>query len=145
MKFAVAVVQAVMARRILINFRARPEAAAAQLPAPFQPKVIGGWALGGICLIRLERMRPRWLPGWLGLASENAAHRFAVLWEEHGSLREGVFIPRRDTDSHINQLAGGRMFPGVHHPARFRSRRQGDRHEVALRSRDGQTQSSLPL
>ncbi len=51
---------------------------------------------------------------------ENAAHRIAVEWEDStGAQREGVFIPRRDTGALLNRLAGGRLFPGEHHLARF--------------------------
>jgi hypothetical protein len=56
----------------------------------------------------------------MGLSSENAAHRFAVEWTDAAGIeREGVFIPRRDTGSLLNRVAGGRVFPGEHHPARF--------------------------
>lgn len=83
------------------------------LPAPFRPKLHGGYAIAGICLIRLEEIRPEWMPGNLGLSSENAAHRIAVEWEdEGGSLREGVYVPRRDTGSVMNHWAGGRLSAG---------------------------------
>jgi hypothetical protein len=60
------------------------------------------------------------LPRFLGVSSENCAHRIAVQWEAEDEVREGVFIPRRDTGSRINSLAGGRIFPGVHHYSTFR-------------------------
>ena len=59
------------------------------------------------------------MPQAVGLSSENAAHRVAVLWDEDGETREGVFISRRDTNSQINHLFGGRIFPGEHHHAHF--------------------------
>ena len=69
------------------------------LPAPFRPKLIGGAAITGVCLIRLERLRPRFLPPSFGMHSENAAHRIAVCWEDEGDEEcEGVYVPRRDTD-----------------------------------------------
>jgi hypothetical protein len=43
----------------------------------------------------------------------------AVKWEENGELKEGVYIPRRDTSSRLNSLAGGTIFPGIHHLAKF--------------------------
>jgi len=116
-------VNAVMARRILVNFRVRPDVVAKLLPPTFQPRLANGWALAGICLIRLEDMRPAGCRGWCGVASENAAHRIAVQWTENGRTREGVFIPRRDTNSLLNRIAGGRLFPGVHHPAAFAARK----------------------
>ena len=52
-----------------------------------------GWGMAGICLIRLRGIRPRFIPEAFGVASENAAHRIAVEWDEWG-LTRGVFIPR---------------------------------------------------
>jgi hypothetical protein len=106
-------------RRILVNYRVDLHVLAGILPAPFRPKQVAGYGIAGICLIRLKQLRPRRLPAWLGFASENAAHRIAVEWNEAGERREGVFIPRRDTSSRWNSFAGGRVFPGVHHRARF--------------------------
>ncbi len=117
--FPNAVISGRIVRRILVNFRVRPEALEPFVPAPFQVKRIQGHAVAGICLIRLEQVRPRGLPAWIGLTSENAAHRIAVEWDEGGQTRSGVFIPRRDTDSWINRMAGGRVFPGHHGAARF--------------------------
>jgi hypothetical protein len=74
-----------------------------------------------------------------GLASENAAHRIAVEWDEDGVVREGVFIPRRDTNSRLNRLAGGRLFPGVHHAADFQVWETGNRFKIEMRSSDGRT------
>jgi hypothetical protein len=125
-------------RRLLVNFRARPEVVQKLLPAPFQPKLHNGHAIVGICLIRLEQIRPVGIPGMLGISSENAAHRIAVQWNDNsGTLREGVFIPRRDTGSPLNRLAGGRLFPGEHHPARFDVSDIGGRIDFRMDSLDG--------
>jgi hypothetical protein len=48
------------------------------------------------------------------LASENAAHRFAVEWGRGARAAQGVFVARRDTSSRLNCLAGGCLFPGEH-------------------------------
>src|ERR1043165_4356684 len=114
------VIKGTIKRRLLVNFRADPGVVQRFLPAPFRPKIHKEHSLVGICLIRLERIRPAGLPGILGLSSENAAHRIAVEWvDAAGVERGGVFIPRRDTGSFLNRVAGGRVFPGEHHPARF--------------------------
>jgi len=133
----VPVIAGVIRRRILVNFRVDPEVMASQLPAPLRPKLHGGAAMAGICLIRLEAIRPRGFPAWCGIASENAAHRVAVEWEENGVLREGVYIPRRDTGSWLNHLAGGRLFPGEHHLADFRVSTEGEGVDLEVKSRDG--------
>lgn len=123
-------------RRILVNYRVDPEVLGKLLPPPFRPKLHRGAAVAGICLIRLEQIRPVAVPAVLGIASENAAHRMAVVWDDAGREREGVYIPRRDSDSLLNQLAGGRLFPGEHHRASFRVRDDGAQIELAMDSAD---------
>ena len=91
----------------------------------------------------LRNVRPDFLPAWLGFSSENAAHRTAVEWDDQGVVREGVYVRRRDTNSRLNSLAGGRVFPGVHHHARFTVEETADRFAVALRSDDGATGMSV--
>jgi len=136
-------IRGVIDRRILVNYRVDPRVLASLLPAPFRPKVIRDAGIVGICLIRLRKVRPMLLPSWLGISSENAAHRTAVEWDDNGSVREGVYIRRRDTDSWLNSLAGGRLFPGIHHHAAFTVEETSDRYSVALRSDDGVTSVSV--
>jgi hypothetical protein len=128
-------------RRLLVNFRAEPGVVQHLLPAPFRPKLYHEHALVGICLIRLEHIRPAGLPAFLGIASENAAHRIAVEWtNERGLACEGVYIPRRDTGSSLNRFAGGRIFPGEHHPARFEVQDDGRAIDFRMESDDGTVQ-----
>jgi hypothetical protein len=94
-------------------------------------------------LIRLARLRPRFMPGRFGLASENAAHRIAVEWTVDGRPVRGVYIPRRDTDSRLSTVLGGRVFPGVHHHARFTVREVADRLSIRLESDDGHTRVDI--
>ena len=132
-------VRGVIDRRILVNFRVDPSVLAGLLPEPFRPKLVNGAGMAGVCLIRLKDIRPRWLPSWLGLSSENAAHRIAVEWDHDGERREGVYVPRRDTSSRINAAVGGRLFPGEHHHATFRVEERDDLYRVALGSDDRRT------
>jgi len=130
------VIHGVIARRILVNYRVEPARLAALLPAPFRPQQVNGWGMAGICLIRLRGVRPRWWPAWLGIRSENAAHRIAVEWDEGPAVRRGVFVVRRDSSSRLNALAGGRLFPGVHHHARFDVQEGADRYQVRMNADD---------
>ena len=57
-------------------------------------------------------------------------------WIEDGELKEGVYIPRRDTSSKLNSLAGGTLFPGVHHLAKFSVNESDGNYKVAFVSDD---------
>jgi Uncharacterized conserved protein (COG2071) len=133
------VIRGIIDRRILVNYRVDPDILIRFLPRPFRPKVVHGVGMAGVCLIRLKEIRPRYLPPFLGISSENAAHRIAVEWDQDGERKEGVFIPRRDTSSRINTLVGGKLFPGIHHHATFRVHEQDDRYRIVLDSDDRQT------
>jgi hypothetical protein len=126
-------------RRMLVNFRVQPDVITKFLPPYFRPKLVKGWAMAGICLIRLKGIRPRCFPARCGLTSENAAHRIAVEWEQDGFTREGVFIPRRDTSSALQAFAGGRLFPGVHHVADFKVSEKEDEFKLQMHSHDDAT------
>lgn len=130
-------IQGIIDRRILANFRIDAERMAAALPKPFRPQLVNGYAIGGICLIRLKRIRPKFSPLPWGLFSENAAHRIAVEWDEAGETKQGVYIPRRDTSSRLNAMAGGTLFPGLHHHARFDVVESDDHFSITMSSKDG--------
>jgi hypothetical protein len=123
-------------RRILLNFCADPTVVARLLPAPFRPQLVHGHAIVGICLIRLRDERLSGLPAFLGLTSENGAHRFAVEWDVAGQAKSGVFIPRRDTSSRINQFVGNRVL-GIHHRSRFQVKETDGSYAIGLHSADG--------
>ena len=132
-------IQGIIKRRLLINYRVDPSVMAKLLPAPFQPKLHDGYAIAGICLIRLEEMRPIGLPAFAGFSSENAAHRIAVEWiDPAGDKQEGVYIPRRDTGSWMNHLAGGRLFPGEAGYAAFKVTDAAGQVDLTMRSNDGE-------
>lgn len=133
------IIRGLIDRRILVNFRCDPDALARVLPQPFRPLLVNGQGMAGICLIRLKRIRPRFLPGFVGISSENAAHRIAVAWEQDGTVREGVYIPRRDTSSWLNTMAGGRLFPGMHHHARFQVQEDDEHFSVRMDADDDGT------
>ena len=138
------VIQGIIRRRILVNFRVDPKVIQRQIPSRFRPKLHDGQAVAGVCLIRLEHIRPKMLPEIVGLSSENAAHRVAVQWEdEQGASCEGVFVPRRDTDSEFNHLLGGRVFPGQYSRAEFKVVDTPDRIDFSMRAEDGSVSIEL--
>jgi Uncharacterized conserved protein (COG2071) len=103
-------IRGVIDRRILLNYSADAELVQRVLPTPFRPKLQKNKAVVGICMIRFRDMRPMFVPSWMGSGSENAAHRIAAEWEDDGVTKQGVFIPRRDTNSWLNYRLGGRIF-----------------------------------
>jgi len=129
--------EGVIERRLLINFTADPKIIQEIIPPPFRPKLYRGKSIVGICLIRLKQIRPSGLPGFLGISSENAAHRIAVEWTEDEETKEGVFIPRRDSSSFLNSLAGGRIFPGRHFHSKFDVEEGHGHYTVACNGADG--------
>jgi hypothetical protein len=132
----VPVMAGVVERRLLVNYRTDPDVTARLLPAPLRPQLVNGHAVAGICLIRLGRLRPQGLPAGIGIRTENAAHRIAVEWDTPDGVAVGVYIPRRDTGSRATALAGGRLFPGEHHRARYAVAEDDQELRVAYRSTD---------
>lgn len=133
------VIEGLIDRRILVNFTVDPDVIQQIIPQPFRPKIYRDKAIAGICLIRLKNIRPKGLPDFISISSENGAHRIAVEWTENGETKEGVFIPRRDTSSLINSMAGGRIFPGRHFHAKFDVKEESGNYHVAFKSSDGTT------
>ncbi|MFJ6796986.1 DUF2071 domain-containing protein [Streptomyces sp. NPDC091268] len=132
-------IASVIERRLLVNYRVEPEVAARLLPAGMRPQLVGGRAVAGICLLRLGDTRPRWAPAGTGVRSENAAHRISVEWDGPDGVEAGVWIPRRDSGSRLNVLAGGRLFPGAHGSAAFEVRETPREVGVAYATKDGST------
>ena len=123
-------------RRILINFTAEPKSVEKIIPFPFKPKLYKGKAIVGICLIRLKNIKPKGFPDFIGVNSENGAHRIAVEWDENGVTKSGVYIPRRDTSLKLNTLIGGRLFPGKHYYAKFKVEEVDGNYKISFKSSD---------
>lgn len=137
------VLEGVIARRVLLNFRADPQVVQRLLPRPFEAEQREGSAIVGVCLIRLERLRPKGLPRALGLASENMAHRVAVRYPARQGPQRAVFIWRRETDQRLVEMFGGRIFPGVHDRATFQVSEDDTSLSMNVSSADGRTDVSF--
>lgn len=111
--------EGIIARRILLNFRADARTVQKLVPSPLIVEEYMGFAVVGICLIRLEHLRPKGVPSALGISSENMAHRVAIRYPVGNEMKPGVFIWRRETDRKMVELLGGRLFPGAHGGAKF--------------------------
>jgi Uncharacterized conserved protein (COG2071) len=137
-------IRGVIKRRLLVNFRVDPAAIQRILPAGLSPKLQGDHAIAGICLIRLEQIRPSLIPWSVGFSGENAAHRVAVTWRDAaGTEKEGVYIPMRHTNSSLILLVGGRVFPGVHQRATFDVADSGTDIDISIRAAAGDMEVAL--
>ncbi|HET9485880.1 MAG TPA: DUF2071 domain-containing protein [Chryseosolibacter sp.] len=133
------VLNGIIDRRMLINYRVDPHAVKNILPKKFEPLVINGYASGGICLLRLRNIGFKYSPSLLRITSENAAHRFLVKWIEGGKERRGVYIPRRDTDSFLNVWLAGKLFAWPHYAAKFKTREGDGNYFLEMQSSDRKT------
>lgn len=124
-------------RRVLLNYRAPVEVVSQILPEPFRVRSVNGFALIGVCLIRFRSLRPAHFPAAMGLSSENAAHRISVTWDDDQGRQTGVYVTRRDTDSTLVRLTGGRIFPGVHSRVTFDVDESSDGVTISIRDTDG--------
>lgn len=132
------IIEGVIDRRILVNYRMDAEVLAELLPKPFEPRVINGYALGGICLIRFKKMRPAGMPKILGTSSENGTHRFCVQWEEDGQTRSGIYVKQRFTSSRLHEFGGDRVFPGRLTHASFNVEEEEGHYQVEFKSDEGE-------
>lgn len=134
------VLNGIIDRRILINYRINPEVVKSLLPPHIDPLIINGYASGGICLLRLKNIGVKYSPSFLRITSENAAHRFLITYRKGEEIIKGVYIPRRDTDSQLNVLLAGKLFSWPHYPAIFDVEEGNGRYAVNMKSRDGKTE-----
>ena len=58
-------------------------------------------------------------------------------WDEADQVKEGVYVPRRDTSLKLNAWVGGRLFPGKHHLAAFNVVETDKSYHVDFTSSDG--------
>lgn len=133
------IIEGVIDRRILVNFRMDPSAVQALLPKPFRPRLVKGYALGGICMIRFKKMRPAGFPELVGTSSENGTHRFCVEWDEDGVVRTGIYVRQRFTSSRLHEFGGDKVFPGKLTFAEFIVSEGDGRYSVGFRSKDGES------
>jgi hypothetical protein len=133
------VLNGIIDRRILINYRVHPYVVKALLPEHLDPLIINGSASAGICLLRLKNIGAKHSPSFLRITSENAAHRFLVKWTEKGKDLHGVYIPRRDTDSFLNVWLAGKIFSWPHYAAKFDVQEANDNYTLKMESKDANT------
>ncbi|MFK3676592.1 DUF2071 domain-containing protein [Microbacterium sp. NPDC090218] len=145
MDFLMRTLRGRMRRRLLLTYRVDPAVAGEVIPAPFRPQLVDGSAVGGVCLIALTELRPGWVrPRW-GISTENAAHRFAVEWDEAEETRTGVYVVERHSSGVVPAIGGGRFFPGVQRRARFETDETEARFRVRMDAPDASVSADVEL
>ena len=89
------VLRSTIGRRMLVNFRADAGIVHAKLPAPFRPKLHAGNAIVGVCLIRLERIRPAFFTASHRLfqRKRGSSHRCIVGTTRQAKLTKAFIFP----------------------------------------------------
>ncbi len=106
--------QGVIERRLLINYRLDRDVAATMIPAPFQPQLVNGWAVDGICLIRLGQLRPAVCQH----AWASRVRTLLIALPSSGTMRpdcgRACTSRTRHSGAVVNVAVGDRLFPGRH-------------------------------
>jgi len=136
----VALVHGVIERRLLVAYRLDPVVAQQVLPPPFRARQINGYAVAGIALARLGRLRPAGLPSVRTLTRETTTHGVAVEWESARALHTGVYILHRDRGAPTAvapaAIPRGRLGRRLHPVPEFTVDERADGLRVAYASRD---------
>lgn len=106
-------------QRLLVNSWVDPDEVSPILPAGLRPHVGTNGVVAGCCMIEIAHVRPWPTPRFVGVSLRAAAHRISVEVGPVGRPTLAVYVPVRHTDSRPAILAGGRVLPGVHAPARI--------------------------
>jgi len=103
--------RAILRHRILTSVTVDPDEAAARLPAPLRPHVVGGGTVIGCCVLELDHLWAGPVPAPVRLRS--MAVRISAEWDTPDGVEVGVYVPLRQTDSPVAAAIGGRLVPGV--------------------------------
>ena len=113
------------------------------VPTPLRPKILQGAAIGAVDWMRLERLRPRLIPGPLGLSMEMCTHMIPAEWDDNGVRRDVLYVLRRDVQVSGIGRAAGLLLPGHPHPARINAIDEDVHVQVTAASNDGVCQLEL--
>ncbi|MCA9001964.1 MAG: hypothetical protein KDB61_08580 [Planctomycetes bacterium] len=87
--------------------------------------------------MRLERLRPRLVPGPLGLSMEMCTHLIPAEWEDNGVRKDVLYVLRRDVQVRGLGRAAGLLLPGHPNPARIAAIDEVEQMRVTAESKDG--------
>lgn len=92
-----------------------------------------------IALVKTRRLRPAFLPTWMGRDFFLSGYRIFTRFPTRERRLRGLKILRSDTDSWLMTLGGNLMTHYGYHKVDLEEKWEGSRLELKVRSRDGQT------
>ena len=123
---------------ILVNYRIVPDLVEPLIPANCAPKLHGGFAIAGVCIIQFAKVRTKGRMEMLGAAYSTCAHRVAVVWKGSvGTAKQGTHIFQRQSSGPIGKLGGGWLFSSEATPAAFQFDDDGKSVFADVKSKDG--------
>lgn len=121
----------------LFAFRTSAAEAAARLPSPLEPVTFGGCAFWNVVVCRVEAMRPRFAPRFLGMSYWHVAYRlYARFRPAAGEPIEGLYFVRSDCDRPLMAAMGNLMTDFNFHTAAVTVEERGSHVRIQVDSPD---------
>jgi uncharacterized protein DUF2071 len=128
----------------LFAYRTPVAEARALLPDQLAPVTHGQWAFWNVVVCRIRAMRPKGLPGQLGVGYWHVAYRLYVRYQAPDSAPvEGLYFVRSDCDSRLMSAAGNLMTDFNFHTAAVRVAENDLAVEIRIDSPDAPAQARL--
>lgn len=116
-----------LARCWLFAYQTPVAAARRLLPAELEPVTFGGRAFWSVVVCRIQGMRPKGAPAFLGIDYWHVAYRlYARFTAADGRSWEGLYFLRSDCDSGLISTVGNRLTDFRFHTAEIRYRENGE-------------------
>ncbi len=133
-------VAGIIRRCIHINYRIVPELVQPLLPPNLTLRLHGGFAMAGICVLQLEKVRAKGRMEFLGSSHNASAHRIAVSFKDaQGQPQQGLHVFLRHCNSSPGMVGGGWIFKEQPKPAEFKYDGVGGTVFSEMKSKDGST------
>lgn len=123
----------------LFAFRTAEAEARAILPVPLEPVTRQGQAFWNVVVCRVESMRPRGVPGFLGMGYWHVAYRLHVRYRGE----EGLYFVRSDCDSGLMAWMGNVMTDFRFHKARVEVEEEGERVRIGIDAPGARAEATL--
>jgi len=132
-------VNARLIERLIFNFRFKPEALDAVLPANWlKPQVCNGWSIVSFCILHLDRVIIWPLPGIFGYRTTSCAYRCGVMDASGQTVKPSVYITDRQTDLPLIARLAPWLFLDTILMVRPRIQHSGDVMKISVDYLDGQ-------